>query len=109
VENIGISTTIQLVCDKLDIPYTSPNPSHFQFYKDASRVYRIIEELKIIETELSEIEKRHKISGLSKAIEVCRNQLHNTEHDLVKLTRDILKEKKNGTIRLRSSSKRSNR
>jgi len=89
-----ISHNIVEICNKLGIEFKSNNPNYNQFYADALRLRDIYNNLKIIAGDLEEICEKHKINGLSSLLKDDINLIEKVEHDLVKMSRKLDKEKK---------------
>jgi tRNA(Ile)-lysidine synthase TilS/MesJ len=88
----NISATIVETCKKLGIPYKSCNSNYVEFYNDAKRLGEIYLELNSLTDELENILNRHKIDhNIKDRIEQELNQLHNLDHELIKLAYKIKK------------------
>jgi len=91
----NISLIITEIARKEGIDYSSVNPEVVQFWEDAKRIGEIVRDFEVLIDELDCLLVRHRIeNGIGKLIREDLNNLHNIEHDLLKLARKIQKEKK---------------
>jgi len=93
MEGKRISLTIAEVCQKLGIDYSSPNFHYIEMLNDAKRLGEIIRDLKIISGDLGAISERHDIRGLKNLIHKDALEIENIDHDLIKLSLKLQKEK----------------
>jgi len=91
--NKRISLTITEVCKKLGINYSSCNFHYIEMLNDAKRLGEIIRDLKIISGDLGAISERHDIRGLKNLIHKDALEIENIDHDLIKLSLKLQKEK----------------
>ena len=86
-----ISYIIENICEKYNIPYKSKNPHYNIATKDAEKIGQIYLKLKEIIGILIDIEERHNL-GLKEKFEVIIKELDTTDHDLIKLAKEVQKE-----------------
>lgn len=90
-----ITLTIAEVCNKLGIDYSTINPHYKEMMNDAKRLGEIIWELNSLIHDLDAIFARHNIELKLKNILIKDlENLHEIDHDLVKLSNKIKNEKK---------------
>jgi hypothetical protein len=96
MKNISITITIEDVCKKLGICYTSPNHIKVQeVERDAQKLADIYLELKTIIGELAEIEEKHEITGgLGKLLIKNIEELNTIDHNIVRMACKIARRKK---------------
>ncbi len=89
----NISIIIASICQKHGIEYQNINPERKKLCIDAIRIGEIVKEIESLIDELDEIFIRHNMGdGFKEKLEKDLTELHEIDHDLIKLAIKIKNE-----------------
>jgi len=88
-----ISLTITEICKKLKIPFKSQNDNYLEQTKLSRQMACIYRDLRGIIGRLEEIERKHKIAGLSKLLQDDIKILEEIDHEMLSVSKSLKKKR----------------
>jgi endo-1,4-beta-mannosidase len=84
-----LSLIVDSICKELGIKYCSVNPHLVTLQEDALKLSKMYLQLKEMVGIIQEIEERHNLNGLKAKFDVVIKHLSESDHDLIKLAREL--------------------